>query len=104
MKNFKTMLEGMTDRKISTLAARIWESYEADGEDGIAESLGVDAKEAAQMLDVPFDTWETPERLADAMRIYRDGGTQAAYLKAELRQLKEREAEIKAKLKELEGA
>lgn len=72
MKSFKVMLEGMTDSEITVLAVDIWDSYEDDGEDGIGAALGVDPKEAVQMLDAPFDI-DTPEQLAEAMRAYRDG-------------------------------
>lgn len=102
MKNLKEMLKAMSDKAIEALAIELWESYEDDGEDGIGAYLDVDPKEASKMLDVPFDTFEAPAYLADAMRIYRDGGSEEAYLKAELRRIRAREAEIKARLKELE--
>lgn len=102
-KNFKELLSGMTDRAIDALAEELWESYEDNGEDGIGAYLDVSSKEVARMLDVPFDTWIAPAYLADAMKIYKDNGSQEAYLRAELRQIKVREAEIRAKLKALEA-
>lgn len=103
MKNFKEMLNGLSDRAIDTLAVELWESYEDNGEDGIGAYLDVDSKEVARMLDVPFDTWIAPAYLADAIKIYKADGSQEAYLRAELRQIKAREAEIRAKLKALEA-
>jgi len=103
MKNLKEMLEGMTDRRVSTLATKIWDAYMDDAEDGIGNVLNVDPKEASRMLDCMEEDIETPAQLADCMMIYRDGATEEAYLKAELRKIKEREAQIKARLKALEG-
>lgn len=103
MKSLKEMLATKSDRAIEAMAMELWESYEADGEYGIEAQLGVDLEEASKMLDVPFDTLEAPAYLADALRIYRDGGSEEAYLRAELRQIRAREAEIKARLKALEA-
>ena len=103
MKSLKEMLKAMSDKAIEALALELWESYEDDAEDGIGAYLDVDPREAVRMLDVPFDI-DTPELLADALKIFKAGGSQEAFLRAELRQLKAREAEIRAKLKELEEA
>jgi hypothetical protein len=103
MKSLKEMLEGMADRKVTTLANKCWDAYQDDGEYGIAKTLDADPAEAVKMLDsIDFDI-DTAEQLADCMMIYRDGGTEEAYLKAELRQLKAREAAVRARLKELEA-
>ena len=72
MKNFRELLQGLTDEEINATAARIWELYEDDGEDGVAAALDVTSGEAVEMLDTPFDI-EEPWQLADAMRAYRDG-------------------------------
>ena len=103
MKNLMKTLGSMKDKAIEALAADMWESYENDGEDGIGSYLDVDPREAVRMLDVPFDI-DTPELLADALKIFKADGSQEACLRAELRQLKAREAEIRAKLKALEAA
>ena len=102
MRNLKEMLQEMSDRRVVTLANKIWDAYQDDGEYGIGFAIHVDSKEACKMLDVDFDI-DTSEDLADAMMIYRDGCSEEAYLRAELRRIKAREAKIKARLKELES-
>ena len=103
MRNLKEMLREMSDRKVLTLSNKVWDAYCDDGEFGIGFAIYVDSKEAAKMLEcVDFDI-DTPEDLANAMMVYRDGCTEEAYLKSELRRIKAREAEIKARLKELES-
>lgn len=105
MKNFKEMLKGMTDKAIEKLAVEIWEAYEDDGEDGIGGYLDVDVAEASKMLECStLDEFLSPADLADAMKVYKAGGSEEAYLRAELRRIRAREAEIRARLKELETA
>lgn len=103
MRNLREMLQEMSDRKVTTLANKVWDAYQDDGEYGIGFELYVDSKEACEMLDIVDFDIDTPDDLASAMMIYRDGGTEEAYLKAELRRIKAREAQIKARLKELEN-
>lgn len=103
MRNLKEMLQEMSDRRVVSLANKVWDAYQDDGEYGIGGAINVDSKEACKMLDIVDFDIDTPDDLANAMMIYRDGGTEEAYLRAELRRIKTREAQIKARLKELES-
>ncbi len=104
MRNLKEMLQEMSDRRVATLANKIWEAYNDNGEDGIGFAIGVDRKEAARMLECTDSDIDTVEDLAECLMVYRDGCTEEALLKSELRKIRAREAQIKARLKELQGS